>query len=260
MGCDTGAGNCGKHGWLILYLERKGIVQTKKAQLAFSLVAFVVIVMPWLLFCNGCQIAGLIAAVGTPTRSERKTVAEYNITEEQEQKILVLVDQPVTLNPGINLRYYLTKAFNEYLKARVKIPAENIVTYDTLSRFRSTRPDFSMLAPSQVGTALAANLVILVIIDDYQLYEMADTGYHKGFLTARALLVDCATGKTLWPELEQTRNIKVGFELEKFGPTAAAARLTAAAAHCTVRYLYDCRKNRFKIAEDRSGVGWTEWR
>jgi hypothetical protein len=38
----------------------------------------------------------------------------------------------------------------------------------------------------------------------------------------------------------------------------AVERLTAASAHCLVRYLYDCPKNEFKIADERGTIGWVE--
>jgi hypothetical protein len=48
----------------------------------------------------------------------------------------------------------------------------------------------------------------------------------------------------------------VGFESERNGRDAAAVRLAVAAAHCVSRYLYDCPKNQFKIADEVTDIGW----
>ncbi len=233
-------------------------MQTRNTQLAYSLSVWAVAV-GWLLFCDGCQIAGLFAIGGSPTHSEQRLTAEYDITEPEGQSILVLVYQPIGLDDNTNLVFYVTKAFNDYLEARVQISPEYIISYDRVSRLRVTESDFSVLAPEQIGVALGADLVVFVMLDEYRLSEISQSGYQKGFLAVRAMLVDCATGKRLWPQADRTRTVKVGFEVQKRGPTAAAVHLAAAAAHCTLRYLYDCPKTRFKIAEDRTGVAWTEW-
>jgi len=229
-----------------------------KAQFAFF-VFVLAVAASCLLFCGGCQIAGLIAVAGSPIHSKQKLTAEYDISKPEGRSILVLVDQPIGLDDNTNLAFYVTKAFNDYLKARVGIPPEDIISYDKLSRFRVTDSDFPVLGPEQIGTALGSDLVILVMLDDYRLKQIPQSGYHKGFLAARAELIDCATGKRLWPKADLTRVVKVGFELDKRGPSAAAVHLAAAAAHCTLRYLYNCPKTRFKIAEDRTGVAWTGW-
>ncbi len=233
-------------------------MQARNRQLAFFLFVWAV-AAGWLVFCGGCQIAGLFAVAGSPTHREQRLTAEYDITEPEGQSILVLVDQPIGLDDNTNLAFYVTKAFNDYLKARVRIPSEDIISYDKLSRFRFANPDFSLSGPEQIGAALGADLVVFVMLDDYRLKQLPQNGYQKGFLAVRAELIDCATGKRLWPQSDLTRAVKVGFELEKAGPIVASVHLAAAAAHCTLRYLYDCPKTRFKIAEDRTGVSWTGW-
>lgn len=215
-------------------------------------VSFVLAVV---LFYNGCGIVGL---VGTPSRNERKITAEYDLTKQRNRKILVLVEQPGWLNAQVNLRFYLTEAMRENLIAKVKVPRKYIVSYSELSEFRSNEGDYSLLSPVAVGRALGADIVLLVTIQDYQLSEMAETGYYSGFLSAQALLLETATGEKLWPELAKSKSIRVGFEVEQKGRGAAIGRLAAACAHCTTRYFYNCPKGRFKIFEDRSHLGWGE--
>ncbi|MHC4423451.1 MAG: hypothetical protein ACYSWR_02110 [Planctomycetota bacterium] len=206
------------------------------------------------IFCyGGCRIFSIIA---TPGSHEKKIPAEYGLAEHRKQKILVLVNQPVWLGARANLRYYLTEVINENLTAKVKIPSRNLIAYRELSQFRSDHADFSLLSPAKVGTALAADLVLLVVFEDYQLHEVAQTRYYKGALSARVILLDVATGETLWPESAQSKSIRVGFEVETRGHEAAVGRLVKACARCIVRYLYDCPKIKFKVFDDKSNIGW----
>ena len=207
-------------------------------------------------FQGGC---GIIARLGTPTRHERKIPAEYGLARHKGQKILVLVNQPGWLGAQANLRYYLTDAMNKELTKKIKISPTNLVAYGELSEFRSNRPDFSLLSPVEVGTALGADMVLSVMVENYQLSEIAETGYYKGLLDAQVVLRSVATGAKLWPEAVHSKSIKVGFEVEAAGQEVAVKRLANACAYCTVRYLYDCPVDKFRIAEDRSGVGWEDW-
>ncbi len=206
-------------------------------------------------FLNGCGIVGLL---GTPTRHEKKIAAEYDLTKQKGQKILVLVEQPGWLNAQVNLRYYLTKAIRENLMTKVEVPSEYIISYNELSEFRSNKGDFSLLSPVGVGRALGADIVLLVTIQGYQLSEVAETGYYSGFLGVQTVLFETATEEKLWPELAESKSIRVGFEVEQKGREAAVGRLVAACAHCTTRYFYNCPKGKFKIFDDRSNLGWEE--
>ena len=211
------------------------------------------------LFHSGC---GIVSLLGTPSRSERKIPAEYDLAEHADQKILVLVNQPAWLSAQVNLRYYLTGAINKNLTTKVGMQPDYLVPYSELSEFRSNRPDFSLLSPVQVGEALHTDMVLLVIIENYQLHEVAETetDYHKGVLDVRAALVETATGEMLWPDSTESKSIKVGFEVESRGREAGVARLAGGCAHCIVRYLYNCPKKQFNISDDRSGIGWKSWR
>ena len=206
------------------------------------------------LICHGG--CGAVAVVGTPTSHEKKVPAEYDLAGHRHSRILVLVDQPLWLGAGVNLRLYLTEAINKDLVKKVGIRSRSLVAYRRLSEFRSNRPDFSLLPPAEVGAALGADIVLLVMIEDCQLRKIADTGYHKGFLAARAALIDAATGKKIWPEFTESKTIKVGFEIGQRSPELAVKRLVRACAHSIVRYLYDCPKDKFKIFDDKSDIGW----
>jgi len=219
----------------------------------FCLFTFTFLVVA--LFYSGCGIVGI---VGTPRAHEEKVVAEYDLAEHKDQKILVLVNQPVWLNAQVNLRYYLTRAINKNLTAKVKIPPEHLVSYGELSEFRSNKSDFLLLSPVEVGEALDANMVLLAEIGSYELNSIAGMNYYEGFLGVQSVFLDVATGEKIWPEFARSKIIKVGFDVERRGQEIAVKRLTAASAYCLVRYFYDCPKNEFKIADDRSGIGWVK--
>lgn len=207
----------------------------------------------------GCESAGIVSVLGTPAHHEKKIAAEYNLSQHNDQKILVLVKQHGWIDADVNLRYYLTKAISKNLTEKAEIKPENFVNYSELSEFRSNKSDFSFLSPVEVGKALDADIVLLAVIDDYQLRQLSETNCYEGFLATQVVLIDTATAEQLWPESMKSKSIKVGFEADDRGPNVAAQRLVAACAYCTIRYLYNCRKSRFSISEDRTGIGWEQW-
>lgn len=215
--------------------------------------------LPLLLLCSGCQFLGLASIAASPTGYEDKIPAQFDLAKSKDRKVLVLVDQPAYLSAEVNLRQYLTDAVNASLKAKMKFPAEQLFTYEQLADFRSARSDFRELLPSQVGSAIGADMVLVIVIDNYELIKLSGTNYYRGMLYVHSLLLNCSNGERLWPGDSEGRIIKVGFEVERGGSEIAAARLAGDAAHCITRYLYNCPKHGFKIADDLTRTGWTEW-
>jgi hypothetical protein len=205
---------------------------------------------------GGCAIVDIIT---TPTRHEKKIPAEFDLGRYKDEKVLVLVEQSGGLGANVNLRYHVTKAINRSLEQKVEIPWGNLISYGNLSKFRSGKEDFSLLSPAQVGQALGAKVVLLVIVNIYELNKIPDMSYLKGFLAARALLLDTTMETRLWPESGESKSLKVGFEAEGRGKDVAVARLVGALAHCATRGLYDCPVDKYEIADDRSGIGWESW-
>jgi len=208
-----------------------------------------------ILFQSGC---GLIAVMASPTPHEQKITAEYDLSERKDQKILVLVNQPAWLAADVNLRYYLTTSMHRTFTKKVEIESENFVDYNKLSDFRSNRSDFAFLSAQEVGKALGADVVLVITILNYQLSEMPEADYYDGWLNAGAALFDVASGEKLWPESAKSKRVQVGFDLESRGRRIAIIRLANAFAHCTIRYLYGCPKNQFKIIEDQSALNWED--
>ncbi len=211
--------------------------------------------LPVLLFCAGCQFVGMVGVLGTPTQSETKSSAQYNLTKDKDQKILVLVDQPASFSAYANLRFYLTDTIIKMLQVKAEIEPSLFIDYKTLADLRAGTPDFYMLSPAQVGEKLGADLVLAVTIVDCRITDIGEAGYN-GSLDANAALYKVATGEKLWPTIEQSQRVEVGCESERRGRDAAVVRLAVAAAHCVTRYLYDCPKAGFKISDERTVSGW----
>jgi len=210
--------------------------------------------LPALLFCAGCS-PGIVGLIGTPTPSETKNPAQYTLTKDKDQKILVLVDQPVSFSAYANLRFYLTDTIIKMLQLKAEIKPSFFIDYKTLADLRAGMPDLYMLSPAQVGEKLGADLVLAVTITDCRITDIGDAGYN-GSLDANAALYKVATGEKLWPTIEQSQRVEVGCESERRGLDAACVRLAAAAAHCITRYLYDCPNANFKISDERTLSSW----
>jgi hypothetical protein len=234
-------------------------VKPKKAKSGITIRSFwpailVCAGLPVVLFYAGCS-PGIIGVIGTPTPSEMKSSAQYNLTKDIDQKILVLVDQPASFSEYASLRFYLTDMIIKMLQVKAKIKPSLFIDYQTLADLRADAPDLYTLSPVQVGSKLGADLVLAVTITNCRITNMAEAGYN-GSLDASAALYKVATGEKLWPTMEQSQLVQVGCESERRGQDAACVRLAAAAAHCITRYLYDCPKAGFKISDERTVSGW----
>ena len=221
------------------------------------LAGLVVVLSVSMLFSGGCGFPGVIFE---QTPREKIIPAEYDLSELTGSRFLVLVKQPGWLNVKANMRYYLTKHINRELTMRIKIPKENLVSYQQLKEFRSSRPDFSYLSLEQIGSQFKVDFILVVTVSQFELLEMPRENYHRGFMASQCSLYDAKSGDKLWPDSSSGKNIMVGFEIEDKGQRMATERLANSTAYCTVRYLYGCQIGKFKIADDRSGENWVGWK
>ena len=217
---------------------------------------FAFIFLVGLIFSCGCAVVHVLT---TPTSHEKKVEAEYLLNRAEDQRVLVLVDQPMWLSSKVNLRFYLTQAMNAIIIGKAEVLPENVIPYKELSELRSDTELFSQLTPTQVGSKLDVDMVLMVVVSEYELTELADSGYYKGNLTVKAALFDVATEAKLWPDEGEAQTVKVGFDMGPSDKQKAINRLAIAAAHCTVRYLYDCSEASFKIFDDRSPSEVDKW-
>ena len=207
---------------------------------------------------SGC---GLIGHAGSETEYEKKIPAEYKLRTKKTKdvKVLVLVKEPGWLGAETNLRYYLTTEMNRRLVKKVKVAAENVVSYEQIAEFRAEHPDSSRLWPAELGKAFKVDKVLLIRISGFELGRISDTGFFKGALSGNAAVVDVATARQVWPKENKSKIIRVGFEIEQKGREAAITRLAKATAHCTTRYFYDCIKANFNVPDDQSQITDQDW-
>lgn len=235
-------------------------MKPKKAKSGIAICSFWPVVLfcaglPLALFYAGCNPA-IVGVIGTPTSSEAGASAEYDLSKDKDQKILVFVDQPTYLSAYPNLRFYITDVIGKLLQEKAKIKQSLFINYQSLDDLRAATPDFYTLSPTQIGEKLGADLVLVVTVTDCKVRDLPEGGYVTGSLDAYAMLYRVSSGEKLWPTTENSRLVQVGFESERRGRDAAVVRLAAAASHCVTRYLYNCPKAGFKVSDERTASGW----
>lgn len=204
------------------------------------------------LLCCGCKLVGIM---GTPTASETKIPAEFEIGQRAKGKLVVLVQQPSWLNVQTDLRPVLSEAVNIMLCEKTKFKKQAVISYEQLVEFRRAHSDFFSMRPDQIAMSLGVKTILLIVIDDYKLYGMPLDGYykglHKGLLDVRSYLLDAQSGEVLWPRSGEGKLARLALEAERGGKEFCAARLARAAAHCIVRYFYDCPSDKFRTWGER---------
>jgi hypothetical protein len=217
-------------------------------------------VLTGFILCGGCKLIGMMSS---PTDSETKIPAEYKINKRARDGIVVLVRQPGWLNVQTDLRPVLSEAVNVLLLKKAKVDKRAVVRYKQMAQFRRSHPDFASLSIKQIAAGLDVNTVLLIMIEDYKLYEMPLEGYHKGLhkgtLDVRGYILDAPSGEVLWPRIGEGKLVRLAIEAEGGGKEACAAELARAAAHCVVRYFYDCPKDKFRTWGERPDVSSEKW-
>jgi hypothetical protein len=235
--------------------EEKAKIMIKRF---FSLpLIMAVTILPFLIFNAGCNIiAGGAAALSTPTSSEMKVPAEYDLASQKAKKIAILVDQSPSLNNQVNVRAVMTNALNALLHEQMDIPVKYLISYDTVAELRSNTPEYSTLTPDRIGSALGADFVLHVEIVYCRIIPVSQWEFLNGDMTVHAELFNVETGRKLWPDDGPAKVIQVGFESKHLTKDAAVSRLVYAAARCITRDLYNGPKNQFKVTDEKSDVGW----
>jgi hypothetical protein len=114
--------------------------------------------------------------------------------------------------------------------------------------------------PFAIASKLNAQYVLAVQITDFELSTFAEEDLFNGTMITKSRLFD-AKGNNIWPQdaNEAGRQITVGFEDEKGTAELAVGKLAAATAHCVTRYLYNCKKEKFRIAEEQKELDFYTW-
>ena len=201
-------------------------------------------------FFGGCK--AFLGVISSPTYHEQKIPAQFKLADRAKEKILVFVEEARGSGAGSNLREMVSDTVSVFIVKKARIKSQYLVSQRELSDLKSQRSDFSRLSPVEVGRSVGAAVVLYVRIEDYKLYEMAETGYYRGSLVTRSILFDTASGEMLWPRETTGRVVRTKVEFETKGYEATAERLTRATAHCIVRNFYDCPRDQFKVRDEQS--------
>lgn len=205
-----------------------------------------------LMFACGCTMF-------SETRSEKKVPAEFNLTETGEQKIAVIIENPIWSGAPRNLAEQLTGEIHKKLKDDLKLNKKKIILQEKVSEYMRNSPQTEMQGQIEIGRGVGADLVLYAQIQNFSLAKTNEADYYKGLLEGKAALFDVGSEAKLWPADESGKIILVSYEIEQGNYEAAVRRLARAFAHCETRYLYNCPVPRYKIYEDKSGTGWKDW-
>lgn len=222
----------------------------------------VIFISAALLFNAGCTLLDIGGVLGTPTHGEKVVPAEFDLKNhvDKENTILVLVDGGPVAAANITFQQNLSDIISGYLQARAKIDGRYVASnalpliLRTLSMSRS-----SGITPEQVARQVGAKWVLHVIIEDYNLYQMHDSSYYSGSLATRSFLYDAESGQRIWPAEPEGKYIFNRVELEVKGKEATTERLRSAAGYCITRYLYDCKEDQFRVADEVEYHGMSQF-
>jgi hypothetical protein len=207
-------------------------------------------------FLAGCGAVGIL---GTETQSEKIIPAEFKLAET-EGKIAVIVSQPAWIKTPMDLRITVTDAFNLALEEKAGIKKERLTPYTDVLKSRMGLPDEKKDDPFEIALKLNAQYVLAVQVSDFELSTFAEKDFFNGMMQTKTCLFDIK-GNKIWPQdaNEVGREITVGFEADKGTVKSAVEKLSAATAHCTTRYFYNCKAIRFKIAEEQKELDFYTW-
>ena len=201
----------------------------------------------------GCQA---ISIMSSPNGVHKVVEAKVDLSESKKVQFAIIVDYPGKVSSGANLHYKITQNVASELKEHLKV--SNIVKYSEVAKLRGSMANFNQLSAYQLGEYLQADIVIVVTIDDYSLYELPLSGYYSGSMCVSAALFDINQEYKLWPTQAIDSRVELNIEAAK-GQEKLANKLTLAAAHCVVRNFYNCRTSHYKVLEEKIDLTQGEW-
>lgn len=210
-------------------------------------------------FWTGCRTAGHLGAIlSSETESEKVIPAEFNLVKTKG-KIAIVVSQPAWIKTPVDLRVTVTEAINAALEEKAKIKKERLFPYTDVLNARMKLPDNKRDDPFEIVSKLNAPYVLAVQITDFELSTFAEEDLFNGTMLTKSCLFD-ANSNMMWPQDPNgCREVTVGIESEKGTVKSAVQILSAATAHCVTRYLYNCKKERFRIAEEQKELDYYTW-
>lgn len=202
---------------------------------------------------SGC---GGIASIGTETASEKEVPAEFKIGQT-EGKILVLAIQSAWIKSPVDLRAELTRSFNQAFELSAGLKKERLIPYADIVKVRMELAENERNDAFKTASKLGAAYVLTVEVIDFELSTFAERDFFNGTIQTKSCLYNIS-GEKLWPE-DDGRVLALGFEAEKGTMQTAVAKLSDATAHCVTRYFYNCKQERFRIAEEHRELDYYKW-
>lgn len=194
---------------------------------------------------SGCTILGFLASAGP---FEKKTVPVYDLKAQQDRKVMIWVECPVSSGADYDLSKKLATAFQLTLIEKGKLKAENII-------LPPERESGNVLVDVQeVARSQGAGYALLVHVDTYSIDSLRVRDYYSGELVIRTVLQDTDLGSRVWPQQPEGKMIHMAVEIGTEGRDALVSRLASGAAHCTLRYLYPCDKLKFKHSDEKVSI------
>ncbi|HOK95802.1 MAG TPA: hypothetical protein P5175_04210 [Anaerohalosphaeraceae bacterium] len=203
------------------------------------------------LLSNVFVLSGCASGLGllfSPGAFEKKTTPDYNLKEQEKRKILVWIECPRSAGADYGFPQQLASAFHLYMTAKAGFNSSNII-------LNPPAPSQAAgLNPQEIARSQGAGYVLIVHVDKFEAEALGIRSYCSGRLIIRAALLDTDLGVAVWPSQPEGKMIDLAVEMETGGRANLVSRLTAGAAHCTLRYLYPCDKLKFKCADERVSV------
>lgn len=198
--------------------------------------------------CRIAVMVGCLGAAGCPSTGIYSTlVPTYNLTINQDKKILVWVESPRSAAADVDAAETLAEAIRDHLLTKAKIRPENII----LGQEEETASVYALQSPEAAAMQQGAGLALFVRIEDYELLPMNIRDFHSGRMLTRAVLLDASTGQTLWPQELENKMHDIVIELGQGDRTEILARLADGTAHCILRNLYPMMKLHYKNSDER---------
>lgn len=211
-------------------------------------------------FWTGCMAGGLTGGIlSSETDSEKVTPAELNLAKT-DGNIAVIVSQPAWIKTPMDLRVTLTEAINTALEEKAKIKKGRLIPYIKVLQCRMGLPDEKRDDPFTIASKLHAQYTLNIQITDFELSTFTEENLYNGTMITKSCLLDANDNK-IWPKEvnEPGRQVTVGIEEEKGTAESSVKMLETATAHCITRYLYNCKTEVFRIAEEQKELDYYTW-
>lgn len=215
----------------------------------------VLLTISYLLLVASCQ---MVPIMSSPTRSEKKIPAGYDLPAQKDKKIAVLIEAAAWSQVPQDMSKKLADAIRLKLTSDLGIKAKQLIDQKKVDRALSEKTT-AFTKPVEIGKIVGADLVLYVQLEESTIVRIPETEYFKGLFSGRAAMFNCALDALVWPGAAGGKAVAVGYEVEQRSYDAAEMRLIRAFAHCTTRYLYNCPVPRFKVNDDKAGTGWQHW-